>query len=865
MGRIRAAMELAAAGKGGVLLLAGEAGVGKTRLLEEAVLLGREMGLTALLGRCVEGSTPFLPWREALERVPLGSLGGAGVDDVFLFSGGGTLLHHDTTRLLLAVRDEDLRRTLEIVRAALAKGGPSFTEQGVTGAVSRGPHLIVVVTAGGELEPAIVVADRVRSVVEARFAGQLASFAGDLSSLRGVDEMVQQAMGTADAARGGAGGRERVFDSALRTLLGLAGQRPVLIAIDDLQWIDASSLDLLRFVGMECAAQRILILAAYRPEDLAGDPRAEALADLAPPGGDAVIALGRLQAGATDAFVHALYPESRFPEQFIEFLVRHTEGNPFFLEETLFALESRDRLPKGRFTRWAPALVQDLALPATVREMILRRIDHLEKEEREVLQYAAALGNEFDGAVLTGSLDRPGVERHLATFVRDHLVRATGAGRFRFDHDLIREVAYQSLSPAIRRLIHRRLGETLEEFAARGEPQHIFALADQYAQTHLVAKALAAATRAAEVAERTHALREAVHYYQIAHDASVTLKDRASAGRFLLRIARLLELVGDWDQALLRYEEVTGTPEDRALDTERTIEAFRGQARLLIHRNRTAESREPLSQALQLAEESGSKRLAAGVLVDLARAYRYSGDIPKAYFTADKARALAQEAGDEAVLAEALAHVASTLVIQGETERAEQAYREAEPAYRRLNDMEGLANLPMNMGVSRCLAGDDPGGLELLERALAEARGVGSARITAYALANAAEVLGRQADTAKATDYATQALRLFERLGERGMLAQTHLAFAFIEKGAGRPDAAEAHARMAAEVAEEMSLLSVLAQAQLTLGKIAEEGHRPAEARAAFTRAADLYRRMGGDRKVEEILRDIMDRMARLR
>lgn len=323
--------------------------------------------------------------------------------------------------------------------------------------------------------------------------------------------------------------RYLLFAAVVGLIRHIAAQRPVVLVLDDLQWADTASLQLLRHVVDEDLGLRLLVLATFRDTEVgAGHPLVETLAalwrmervtrvDLQGLDDRGVIDLLEATAGhALDdpgvALAHALY--------------RETDGNPFFLSEVLRHLVETGALYQDATGRWVSDLtVDEVRLPDSVREVIGARVGRLGADALRVLSTAAVIGRDFDLELLaraTGS-DEDDLLDLLEAAESAALVRepATVAGRFTFTHALIQRTLYHDLSHNRRARTHERVAEALEDLtggrpgARVGELAHHWAQAMRPANGH---KAADYAAQAGDAALAALAPAEAVRWYTQALD-----------------------------------------------------------------------------------------------------------------------------------------------------------------------------------------------------------------------------------------------------------------------------------------------------------------------------------------------------------
>jgi tetratricopeptide (TPR) repeat protein len=260
---------------------------------------------------------------------------------------------------------------------------------------------------------------------------------------------------------------ERMKRELLGFLDATARARPFVVFIEDLHWADASTVDVLAYLGMRLDALPLLIVATYRPTEmqLAKHPFLSAHLDLQSRGLATEIALDFLERSEVGELLDRRYPGHRFPDGFAALLHAKTEGSPLFLVDLLRWLGSRGAFAEfdgaWQLTGTMPEIERDL--PPSVRGMIQRKIEQLEESDKRLLQTASVQGFTFDSVILADvlELDQAEVEERLTTlekvyaFVRkveEHeLPDRTLSVRYRFVHVLYQNALHAAI-PATRRV-----------------------------------------------------------------------------------------------------------------------------------------------------------------------------------------------------------------------------------------------------------------------------------------------------------------------------------------------------------------------------------------------------------------------------
>jgi DNA-binding SARP family transcriptional activator len=304
------------------------------------------------------------------------------------------------------------------------------------------------------------------------------------------------------------GARFRLFDAAAEFLRNVCAHQPIVIGLDDLHAADVPTLLLLQFIVRQLTSSRLLIVAAYRDVDpLPGDPLTAMLAEVAREPTTSRISLTGLSKDEVARYLEVAGPADARPE-LATTLYEQTEGNPLFVVETV-------RLVTSESDRTAP-----LAIPPTVRDVIVRRLARLTDECRQVLLVASVIGREFTLDLLAWM---HGVSEDDAATSLDEAVSARvvtdipgEAGRLRFGHVLIRDTLYDDLPATRRARLHRQAVAALEALYGEEPGPHLAELAHHSNAGGSVREGIEYAQHAGDRAVALFAFEEAERLYRLA-------------------------------------------------------------------------------------------------------------------------------------------------------------------------------------------------------------------------------------------------------------------------------------------------------------------------------------------------------------
>jgi predicted ATPase len=315
--------------------------------------------------------------------------------------------------------------------------------------------------------------------------------------------------------------RLRLFEAVGMFLSAIATTAPLVLLLDDLQWADPASLDLLRHVARQQFTARLLILGAYRTGELVNNPALErTLLDLNRARLLTSLTISPLREEEITALAAARLGLPVDPEV-ARLLHIHSEGNPFFAEELLLAWVETDAL---RSTAGLFTLVKKLpiVLPSSIVGIVRERLSRLPGVTVESLRIAALIGRTFDVTFLAevAGQEAEAIEESLLAAVGAGLIREDSQGTFTFSHDKVRECLYAEVTSVRRRRLHGFIGRILEAQTDQGSAQHLADLAFHFTQSGDRSRGARYARLAAEQAWQASAPEDALKHCALSYNDS---------------------------------------------------------------------------------------------------------------------------------------------------------------------------------------------------------------------------------------------------------------------------------------------------------------------------------------------------------
>jgi class 3 adenylate cyclase len=406
--------------------------------------------------------------------------------------------------------------------------------------------------------------------------------------------------------------KSRLQEAIQRILSALAQRAPTVICLEDMQWADPSSLDLLRFL-LSGSTYPALFLCMYRPPfSLLTSHQLGSLGALYKE-----VRLQDFSSAEAQDMLESLLKTETVPSELRRFLQEKVGGNPFYVEEVINALIESGTLARDNGAWRLSRLIREADIPSTIHGVISARLDRLEREAKRILQEASVIGKAFLYAILVKVTElKDQVDRCLSGLERLDLIRARAFEpelEYVFKHALTQEVVYNGLLKRERQEIHERIGCVIEQLFQDKLPEFAETLAFHFKHGKSLHKAVDYLMKSGEKSLNRYAVEESHQYFKEAFDLLTHKPDRTKEEDGLL-----IELLIKW--SLVYYYRGDFREQVDLLSAYRDLaQSLDNSARLgmfyawygfsLFFRERYEESYEYLHKALELGEETEGQRV----------------------------------------------------------------------------------------------------------------------------------------------------------------------------------------------------------------------------------------------------------------
>lgn len=630
--------------------------------------------------------------------------------------------------------------------------------------------------------------------------------------------------------------RLRLFDHVARLFRRLAATKAMLVVLDDLHWADTGTLQLLSYLVRHLGDHKVMVLGCYRELELdRAHPLAEALVAWNRERVVSRVSLDRLTMEETGHLLTTLF-QDEITDEFRQAIHDETEGNPFFIEETVKALIAGGSVYRQE-GKWQRAALEDLAIPQSVKEAIGRRLDRLDEDSLEVLHAASALGKSFAYTELAALFpDEDPLLDSLDQARQAQLLDIAGPESFVFTHDKIREVLYQELNPIRRRRLHQRIGESLES-AMGGKPNgRVQDMAYHFVQSGDLARGMRYCLQAAEGALEVFALDAALQSLDAAEDCARSLGDEATLAVILVKKARTLTFQGRNRQAIEATQAALDLPQASGSRLETLVDL--GSYLVVLSDER---ARPTLERALDEMDETTDPNLRSLALTLLGRDYHYRAQHGQAVALYEQALALVDPDEEPYAAISAHLYLAGGLQHQAEFDKSNQHANQAIDIGQRHGHLFGIAAGHEFLAENAATCGDWQPAIQHAAEDERIAREIGSLDRLAWAQFAMAWALHGRGDLATAAEQASSSLQLGQDLGELRLASFAGGRLGMIEADRGNFELAEPVAVQSLEWAEGFGQVVLLTNALTALALLELRRGEIAAAHRHLAQAEDHY------------------------
>ncbi len=768
-------------GSGATVFVSGEAGIGKTMFVEEFLSKARSQGINIIRGRCIaESLEPFSPIKEALRGSDLFHI----ISDkpppkvlsAYLTDKADILIakaERKETELDADIFAGMIKSVSNFVSDSLSMMGEGENE-GVSGITYKGYQILmdtkddlslILVIEGDESE--FLIDDMHEKLNELyEMSESIGSKDYNISELnREISWFIES---------GKYEGKYLVDDSKLKrdnlfdhVLLGLrreASKTPIVMFIDDLQWADPSTLSLIHYISRNIINDPIILFGAYRPEDLVRKWNGEVhqlksmLRNMDHEGLFVPVELNRLKKTDVITLLKNIFGEIDQPAKFYDRAFRECDGNPFFLMEFLMHMIEDGHIVKTADGWTVERSFEDVKVPSKIYNLVERRLDNLMEVQRNILEFASVMGDEFRSSIIGSVLryERNDLLKELDDIEKIHgLIKSSKIG-YKFDHKKVRETLYTSLNHELKEEYHLMLAEFYEKRYQEGEEDSFGKIVHHYYKAKNE-KGVNFLVEAGCSAQERHANEEADRFFT---NALELIPDSDEDGvRYIHdKLGDVHKLKGDYESALDHYKMAI----DGESEKDKIASIYGKISELYANMGDYEEALDSVESGMKLQPSDVCSLLKTKGWVLLRKGDYYDAE---QVFMEERRRA--GKKGDDGDLAQSLHDLGALYFRKGDLEEALHHFKSAEKLWKKIGDLRGLSTSFNNIGIIYYYRSDFEKSLEYHKNSLDIKERIEDKRGIAISLNNIGAIYKNKGEFQKAVRCYEQSLEILEKVGDR--------------------------------------------------------------------------------------------------
>ncbi len=784
-------------GKGSTVFISGEAGIGKTRLVNELIDRVDEEVKIVKAWCLADNLEPLMPFKEGFRDAELSHIIAEKpppkVISTYLINKGGLLIakaERDKAEL-----DSDIFATMldavgNFVKDSLRMMGED--EGSNLNAIGYGEYDILIQTLENLSLTAVIKGTKDEFLIEdmkrtlQNIGNQFDYWDGDIEA---TEKVIPDIRWFIDSEKYDGTHivedpkikQENLFDKVLLGLQRVSEEKIVILFLDDLQWADPTSLNLLHYLSRNTRNHRIFIVGTYRPEDITkfDDSKVHPLKTTMQNMGREELFhemdLKRLNRSSVESFMTKTLESAELERKFIRKIYKESGGNPFFLLEVLKMLAIEGYLVKEG-NKWKPSKdLKEFEVPSKIYDIIVRRLDRLMEEHRELLECASVVGEEFESSIvgsMTGS-NRIKLLKNLNHIERTHNLIRSIKKRYIFDHSKIREVLYNGINEELRQEYHKIVAETYED-SKKDLGNIIYDLGTHWEKGGIPDKAFKYYKKCAKKAKGSYANDLAIECYDRLLDLIPLLESCEDREEIkidcLTQKGDCLKTICEWDHAEESYKKALQMAE-KMKDSTKIAECTILIGDICKLEAKYNEALDLYFEACQIYKDMGDKQGYCRSLGRIGSVYTNMAEYDKSMVYLEEMQQIAEELKDNGLLSRLYGNIGSTHYGRGELKEAMEYFKKKLKLKEEQGDLLEIGYTLVNLASIYVRLKDYEHSREACNKALEIVEKTGDKLMEQNALGKLGIAYTEEGEYTKGLEYYKKKLSLSEKMGDRRSIA----------------------------------------------------------------------------------------------
>lgn len=594
--------------------------------------------------------------------------------------------------------------------------------------------------------------------------------------------------------------KSETFYETTEAVREIAESNPLVVFLDDLQWVDKGTLDILAYMDDRLEDVPVFFIGAYRPEEV--DENHYLMDMIHRLGRDARIEKIELKPFTkkdTEETIKGFLGVEDPPEYFVENIHKKTDGNPLFIKEALRQMREEGLIDSDK--EEYPKRSEDIAISEKVHNVIQRRLKQLDDETKRVVEIGSIIGDKipFDLLSKTADIDEIDLLDHIDMLTGNQLwEEKTDEEAFFFSHEMIKTTVNDGLKPLKRKLLHKRVAQNIEELYEEELKEWYPDLARHYEIAEEPQEALDYYIKAGEKAESMFANEDAIEMYERAMDlADETGKKEIERVEIIEKIANAYSLLGEYEDTREYLEKALELIED-----EEKAKIRRKIALTYKEQGSHDEVIECVDKGISNQEETTSET--CRLLSLKGWAYMKIGEHELAEEQFKKEKELLDEIEEDKVRGQVYHDLGTLSLRRGNLEKGIEKLKQAIQIREEVEDKEELQKSYNNIGGAYVYNGNIQKGEEYFRKSLEVCEEIGHTHGTSSSYHNLADMQMRKGKLTDARSKFNKSLDIAEKIGDVQGIANAHTNLAEVYTKLGELKKSEEHLEKSQEIRKDM-------------------------------------------------------------
>ncbi|MEF8832571.1 MAG: BREX system ATP-binding domain-containing protein [Candidatus Thermoplasmatota archaeon] len=610
--------------------------------------------------------------------------------------------------------------------------------------------------------------------------------------------------------------RRFAFYEFTNELRKLAREEPLVIFLDDVQWADKATLQLLHYMVDNLTDSPIFFLTAYRSESVTDDhPVKELSSRLSRDKHYEELVIEPFERDDTRQMLNSGIDLTKVPTDFVDLIHRMTEGNPLFIKEFTEFLRDEEELPTN--TSDYPTEDDDVEVPQIIEEVFRRRLNlHLSEKAQNIAEIGSIIGDQFHFDLIKKCLNIDelelcdGIDELLETGILKEIFEGN---RFTFNHGLMSTIIYEDISKANKKMMHKIVAENIEELYDDQIEKYYSDLAHHYQRAEKLEKAIEYYINAGERAEKIYAHEDAIEMYE--HALDLTEEDRVKID-LLVKLGKAHKIIGEYDSALDEFE--TAVEKTEEVQLKQNILSLLGET--YLSKGDHEQALNTAEKGLSLSNDDQNEMMTCKLLSVKGRVYSRRRNIEKAENIFSEEKEIAEKEDNDKEKAKALHHIGSLRIFEGNNDEALDALSEAVELRKKINDQLGLSRSLNNLGIIYKNKGQFDKALDYFNQILEIQEEIGDKSGIMKTLNNLGIISKIRGDLKTALDYYDKSLEIGKKIEDKFSISMTNVNLGNIYKIQCEHEEALNHFEKAYEIQKDIDDKSGMAATLNNIGSI---------------------------------------------